>query len=97
MTAAQMIGYISMATDATLDLAVIKSLVVVLVSNTKDKNTAVQADSELALVSLLKLRQGQEVYQVSWGLGLGGMGVRRGLKGKGEAQPTWYIISKLYI
>ena len=64
MTAAQMIGFISTATDEALDMAVIKSLVVVLVSNTKDKNTAVQADSEFALVSLLKLRQGQDVYQV---------------------------------
>ena len=77
MTAAQMIGYISTATDEALDMAVIKSLVVVLVSNTKDKNTAVQADSEFALVSLLKLRQGQDVYQVFFSLSLSPFLIRK--------------------
>ena len=59
-----MISYIATATDSTLDMTFIKPVVVVLVSNTKDKNTAVQADSELALVSVMALRQGQERYQV---------------------------------
>ncbi|XP_033102350.1 eIF-2-alpha kinase activator GCN1-like [Anneissia japonica] len=64
MTAAQMISYIANETDHPLDISIIKPLVLVLVSNTKDKNTAVQADSEIALVSLLRLRLGDETYQI---------------------------------
>ncbi|XP_071945406.1 stalled ribosome sensor GCN1-like [Antedon mediterranea] len=64
MTAAQMISYFASEIDHALDISIIKPLVVVLVSNTKDKNTAVQADSEVALVSLLQLRTGDDTYQV---------------------------------
>ncbi|XP_071479229.1 stalled ribosome sensor GCN1-like [Diadema antillarum] len=63
MTAAQMVNHIATTVNHPLDSAFIRALIVVLVSNTKDKNTAVQADSEWALVALLKLRQGEEFLQ----------------------------------
>ncbi|XP_033627513.1 eIF-2-alpha kinase activator GCN1-like [Asterias rubens] len=63
MTAAQMITLIAKATEHPLGMAVIKPLVIVLVSNTKDKNTAVQADSEIALVALLRLRENDSHVQ----------------------------------
>ena len=65
MTAAQMITLIAKATEHPLGMAVIKPLVIVLVSNTKDKNTAVQADSEIALVALLRLRESDSHVQVT--------------------------------
>lgn len=36
-----------------------------LVNGTKEKNSYVKADSEIALVSVLRLRQGEEMLQVS--------------------------------
>ena len=65
MAAAQMINHISMAIDRPLDMSIVRGVLVVLVSNTKDKNTAVQADSEWALVALLRLRHGDDFLQVS--------------------------------
>jgi hypothetical protein len=63
MTAAQMVTQIAKARDTPLPIQTMKTLVIVLVSNTKDKNTAVQADSEIALVALLKMRSGDTVVQ----------------------------------
>ncbi|XP_038061522.1 eIF-2-alpha kinase activator GCN1-like [Patiria miniata] len=63
MTAAQMITQIAKATDKPLGVSVIKTLVIILVSNTKDKNTAVQADSEIALVALLQMRRNDNLVQ----------------------------------
>lgn len=64
MAAAQMINHCAMTTEAPLDMSIVRGILVVLVSNTKDKNTAVQADSEWALVALLKLKHGDEFLQV---------------------------------
>ena len=64
MTAAQMITQVAKATEHALSMSVIKPLVIVLVSNTKDKNTAVQADSEIALVALFRLRENDVLVQV---------------------------------
>jgi hypothetical protein len=41
-----------------------KVVVPALVMGTKEKNTMVRAASEAALVSLLRLRQGDQFYQV---------------------------------
>lgn len=64
MAAAQMINYIGVETTV-LPQSFINTLVVVLVSNTKDKNTAVQADSEWALLSLLKMRENDTRLQAT--------------------------------
>ena len=66
MAAAQMINHAAMTTESPLDMSIVRGILVVLVSNTKDKNTAVQADSEWALVALLKLKHGDEFLQVRW-------------------------------
>ncbi|XP_030828154.1 eIF-2-alpha kinase activator GCN1-like isoform X1 [Strongylocentrotus purpuratus] len=63
MAAAQMINHCAMTTESPLDMSIVRGILVVLVSNTKDKNTAVQADSEWALVALLKLKHGDEFLQ----------------------------------
>lgn len=63
--AAQMCLYIAKAlTDKQLPHPIIKSLVPMLVNGTKEKNTAVRANSEQALVALLRLRQEDSTYQV---------------------------------
>lgn len=47
-----------------LDPQAIKPILKALLDNTKDKNTVVRAYSDQAIVNLLKLRQGEEVFQV---------------------------------
>lgn len=47
-----------------LDLQAIKPILKALLDNTKDKNTVVRAYSDQAIVNLLKMRQGEEVFQV---------------------------------
>lgn len=58
-----------------LDPQAIKPILKALLDNTKDKNTIVRAYSDQAIVNLLKMRQGEEVFQVgawdsgaSWGV-----------------------------
>ncbi|TRY60563.1 hypothetical protein DNTS_026976 [Danionella cerebrum] len=46
-----------------LELGLLKPLLKTLLDNTKDKNTSVRAQSEHTLVSLLKLRQGEDTLQ----------------------------------
>lgn len=41
----------------------IKPILKALLDNTKDKNTVVRAYSDQAIVNLLKMRQGEEVFQ----------------------------------
>lgn len=47
-----------------LDPQAIKPILKALLDNTKDKNTVVRAYSEQAIVNLLKMRQGEEMFQV---------------------------------
>ncbi|XP_030646777.1 eIF-2-alpha kinase activator GCN1 [Chanos chanos] len=47
----------------TMEPNVVKPLIKALLDNTKDKNTSVRAQSEHTIVSLLRLRQGEEVMQ----------------------------------
>ncbi|XP_063969205.1 stalled ribosome sensor GCN1-like [Lytechinus pictus] len=63
MAIAQMICHVALTTESPLDMSIVRGILVVLVSNTKDKNTAVQADSEWALVALLRLKHGDEFLQ----------------------------------
>ena len=44
---------------------VLRVLVPALVMGTKEKNTMVRAASESALLALLRLRQGEQLYQVT--------------------------------
>ncbi|KAM4708063.1 stalled ribosome sensor GCN1 [Discoglossus pictus] len=46
-----------------LDPQTIKPIIKVLLDNTKDKNTSVRAHSEQAIVNLLKMRAGNDLYQ----------------------------------
>uniref|UniRef100_A0A8C5UZT9 Stalled ribosome sensor GCN1 n=1 Tax=Microcebus murinus TaxID=30608 RepID=A0A8C5UZT9_MICMU len=46
-----------------LDPQAIKPILKALLDNTKDKNTVVRAYSDQAIVNLLKMRQGEEVFQ----------------------------------
>ncbi|KAM9194723.1 stalled ribosome sensor GCN1 [Dugong dugon] len=46
-----------------LDPQAIKPILKALLDNTKDKNTSVRAYSDQAIVNLLKMRQGEEVFQ----------------------------------
>lgn len=47
-----------------IEASLIKPILKSLLDNTKDKNTSVRAQSEYTIVSLLKLRQGEETMQV---------------------------------
>lgn len=47
-----------------LDPQAIKPILKSLLDNTKDKNTVVRAYSDQAIVNLLKMRQGEELFQV---------------------------------
>lgn len=48
----------------SMEAGLIKPLLKSLLDNTKDKNTSVRAQSEHTIVSLLRLRQGEETMQV---------------------------------
>lgn len=58
-----------------LDPQAIKPILKALLDNTKDKNTVVRAYSDQAIVNLLKMRQGEEVFQV----GVGDWSASRGM------------------
>ncbi|XP_071778358.1 stalled ribosome sensor GCN1 [Centroberyx gerrardi] len=51
------------AATPSMEAALIKPLLKSLLDNTKDKNTSVRAQSEHTIVSLLRLRQGEETMQ----------------------------------
>lgn len=51
-------------TTPALELGLLKPLLKSLLDNTKDKNTSVRAQSEHTIVSLLRLRHGDELLQV---------------------------------
>ena len=51
--------YLAKNASQPLDLAFIKPVLAQLINGTKEKNSAVRASSEQALVALLRLRHGQ--------------------------------------
>ena len=53
------------AATPPLEAGHIKPLLKTLLDNTKDKNTSVRAQSDHTIISLLRLRQGEETMQVS--------------------------------
>ncbi|XP_051887942.1 eIF-2-alpha kinase activator GCN1 [Pristis pectinata] len=63
LVAEKMIWLCSKNTLNPLDPQTIKPILKALLDNTKDKNTSVRAYSEQAIVSLLRLREGEELYQ----------------------------------
>ena len=62
--AAQVVTFITKGTTSALDMSVIVSLVPMLVNGTKEKNTVVRTSSETALVSLLRMRHGDDTLHV---------------------------------
>ncbi len=62
--AAQIVSYLSKS--CTLPAETLRTLVPMLVNGTKEKNTVVKVNSELALVSALRLRDASDnTYQVN--------------------------------
>ena len=62
--AAQTVSFIAKSVSTPLDTSVQSLLVPMLVNGTKEKNTLVKTNSELALVTLLRLRKGDQTLQV---------------------------------
>lgn len=60
----QLVSYITHGKSSPLDVSVCKVMVPPLVMGTKEKNTVVRTNSELALVSLLQLRKGDAHFKV---------------------------------
>jgi len=58
-------NYLSRCTDYLSVPELVKATLPMLVNGTKEKNSYVKADSELALVAVLRLRQGDDVQVVS--------------------------------
>ena len=69
-----------------LDLAFIKPVMASLINGTKEKNSAVRASSEQALVAVLRLRQGQVII---WGRGFTDAVA---LKQSGEREPMSVLV-----
>ena len=61
---AQCVTYVTQSCDSRLDDVTIRLLVPALVNGTKERNTLVKSNSELALVSLLRMRSGDSTLQV---------------------------------
>lgn len=64
LVAEKMIWWANKDPLPALDPQAIKPILKALLDNTKDKNTVVRAYSDQAIVNLLKMRQGEEVFQV---------------------------------
>ncbi len=62
--AAQIVSFVAKSVNTPLDASVLRSLVPMLVNGTKEKNTLVKTNSELALVAILRLRKGDQTLQV---------------------------------
>ena len=62
--AAQVVSFVAKCCDKPLDTAVARSFVPMLVNGTKEKNTLVRTNSELGLIAVLQLRQGDDTYKV---------------------------------
>lgn len=67
LVAEKMIWWANRDPLPALDPQTIKPILKALLDNTKDKNTVVRAYSDQAIVNLLKMRQGEEVFQVGAG------------------------------
>ncbi|XP_053444213.1 eIF-2-alpha kinase activator GCN1 isoform X1 [Nycticebus coucang] len=63
LVAEKMIWWANKDPMPPLDPQAIKPILKALLDNTKDKNTVVRAYSDQAIVNLLKMRQGEEVFQ----------------------------------
>uniref|UniRef100_A0A2R8ZZY2 Stalled ribosome sensor GCN1 n=1 Tax=Pan paniscus TaxID=9597 RepID=A0A2R8ZZY2_PANPA len=63
LVAEKMIWWANKDPLPSLDPQAIKPILKALLDNTKDKNTVVRAYSDQAIVNLLKMRQGEEVFQ----------------------------------
>ncbi|XP_059751043.1 stalled ribosome sensor GCN1 [Balaenoptera ricei] len=63
LVAEKMIWWANRDPLPALDPQAIKPILKALLDNTKDKNTVVRAYSDQAIVNLLKMRQGEEVFQ----------------------------------
>ncbi|XP_006053034.2 eIF-2-alpha kinase activator GCN1 [Bubalus bubalis] len=63
LVAEKMIWWANKDPLPALDPQAIKPILKALLDNTKDKNTVVRAYSDQAIVNLLKMRQGEEVFQ----------------------------------
>ena len=61
---AQCVTYVTQSCESRLDDVTIRLLVPALVNGTKERNTLVKSNSELALVSLLRMRSGDSTLQV---------------------------------
>jgi len=62
----QLIAYITRDKSTTLDVSVCKIMVPALVMGTKEKNTLVKTNAELALIYLLQLRKGESRFKVGF-------------------------------
>lgn len=64
LVAEKMIWWANKDPRPPLEPQAIKPILKALLDNTKDKNTVVRAYSDQAIVNLLKMRQGEELFQV---------------------------------
>lgn len=64
LVAEKMIWWANKDPRPPLEPQTIKPILKALLDNTKDKNTVVRAYSDQAIVNLLKMRQGEELFQV---------------------------------
>ena len=56
--------YIAKVTSGSLDDALLKLLIPALLSTTREKNTSVRGAAESAIVSVIRLREGEDTLQV---------------------------------
>ena len=62
---AQVATYVAQQCSSSLPIQVLQAWIPMLVNGTKEKNTVVRSQAEQALLSVLKLRQGNAVLEVS--------------------------------
>lgn len=61
---AQVCSHLALAGENPLDLSELKLIIPQLVNGTKEKNTAVRYDSEMALVDILAIRKDDSLFEV---------------------------------